>query len=280
MEPKIIFVFINNYYLICFITQILFMLTPIAFFIKLKCGSIYNESIIGLLSFCSNAELYFMIYLFAEGIDALNFSLLISFLLGILYLALYIHIFIYKKGHKIKAVIFYIIILAIPFLVYIITNLTVRENNTWYIIFSWIGVIFNVAEYFPLDFDIKYLFRNKISDNFLLIGIAIGFLNCVSWLCWAINGVVSGEYNLYHSIVANCLGICLEISEIIIFILFKRYNLKNIGNNEIKEIEINKPNDIANNEIKERIISGNDNNIEIGKSNDSDNNSFHVDEFV
>lgn len=87
MEPKIIFVFINNYYLICFITQILFMLTPIAFFIKLKCGSIYNESIIGLLSFCSNAE----------GIDALNFSLLISFLLGILYLALYIHIFIYKK---------------------------------------------------------------------------------------------------------------------------------------------------------------------------------------
>ena len=84
MEPKIIFVFINNYYLICFITQILFMLTPIAFFIKLKCCSIYNESIIGSLSFCSNAELYFMIYLFAEGIDALNFSLLISFLLGIL----------------------------------------------------------------------------------------------------------------------------------------------------------------------------------------------------
>ena len=30
--------------------------------------------------------------------------------------------------------------------------------------------------------------------------------------------------------------------------------MKNIGNNEIKEIEINKPNDIANNEIKEKLF--------------------------
>ena len=91
-------VFTDAYCFVGFITQLLYILTPIAFVIQLKNGVLRYErvSIFGLLSLYCTAFIYFWtsIYKIKEGadIDPLDFCNLVGFYLGLVYLLIYIYI--------------------------------------------------------------------------------------------------------------------------------------------------------------------------------------------
>jgi hypothetical protein len=199
MAKKKFWIFSDPYCFVGFFSQIFYILTPIVFIIQLKSGVLHQErvSIFSLLSLYCNGVIYFATSVYkresGKNIDPLDFCNLGTFYLGLIYLLLYIY-FIYF--------------------------------NIWDKIFSWIGVFFNVTEYFPLGFNIIYFIKNKISEKYTLLGAFFGLFNCVAWLCWAINGIVVNNDNLYHSIVANSLGICLQITQFTLFFLFRRNNSK------------------------------------------------------
>ena len=220
-------VFDDAYCFVGFFTQLFYILTPIAFVIQLKNGVLHYErvSIFGLLSLYCNGFIYFWtsIYKIEEGADInpLDFCNLVGFYLGLVYLIIYLY-FIYFKTNKKKGIIYISILVVSSILVWIIIKFTVKKDNIGDKIFSWLGVIFNVTEYFPLGFSIIYLIKNKISEKYTLFGAFFGFLNCVAWLSWAIYSVTVNHSNLEHSIVANCLGICLQICQVTLFLIFKR----------------------------------------------------------
>jgi hypothetical protein len=246
-------VFSDAYCFVGFLTQILFILTPIAFAIQLKYGVLKIErvSIIGLLSLFCNAFIYFFtsIYKRKEGeeIDPLDFANLAGTYLGFIYLIVYIY-FIHFKINK-KLGLLYMGILTISSVaVWLIILFTIEKDNVADKIFSWLGIIFNVTEYLPMGFDIVYLIKHKISEKYLLFGAFFGFLNCVAWLAWAINAVAVNHDNLEHSIVANCLGICLQICQFTLFFIFRKNTDDDINIDETEE----KKNDIidsTNNEL-------------------------------
>ena len=212
----------------CFVgclTQIFYILTPITFMLQLRAKVIHHErvSIFGLLSLYSNAFIYFFTSLNkrTSDIDPLDYSNLLGTYAGLMYLLFYIYYVHFKKDKK-RGLIFIAILVVISVIVEIIIIFTVKEKDSvGDKIFSWLGVIFNVTEYFPLGFSIIYLLKHKISEKFTIFGAFFGLLNCIAWLAWAIHAVYEGS-NLWHSIIANCLGICLEITQFILIFLFKR----------------------------------------------------------
>ena len=194
--------------------------------LQLKAGVIHHErvSIFGLLSLYSNAFIYFFTSLnkrVTSEIDPLDYSNLLGAYAGLMYLLFYIYFVHFKKDKK-RGIIFTVILVVVSVIVEIIILFTVKEKDSvGDKIFSWLGVIFNVTEYFPLGFSIIYLIKHKISEKFTIFGAFFGLLNCIAWLAWAIHAVYEGS-NLWHSIVANCLGICLEITQFILIFLFRR----------------------------------------------------------
>ncbi len=136
-----------------------------------------------------------------------------------------------KKDKK-KGIIFISILAIGTVVVGLIIGFTVKERDDIADkIFSWLAVIFNVTEYFPLGFSIIYLFKHKVSEKYTIFGAFFGLLNCIAWLAWAIHAITEGD-NLWHSVVANILGICLEITQFILIFLFKRKDEEDNSNIE------------------------------------------------
>lgn len=234
--------FSDEYCFVGFITQILYILTPIAFVIQLKNGVLKHErvSIFGLLSLYCNAFIYFWTSIKkreTSDIDPLDFSNMAGFYLGLIYLLFYIYIVHFKKNKKFGLIYIGILVLG-SVIVFLIIYFTVEKENVWDKIFNWLGVIFNVTEYFPLGFSIIFLIKNKVSEKFTLFGAFFGLLNCIAWLAWAINAVVVNHNSLEHSIVANCLGICLVIAQIVLIFLFRRSDTDDSPNIEDKTKDI------------------------------------------
>ena len=219
-------IFWDAYCFVGFFTQILYILTPIAFVIQLTNGVLKKErvSIFALLSMYGNAFIYFWTsaYKVPEGddIDPLDFCNLAGFYLGFVYLMIYIY-FIHWKNNKIIGIYWFAGIIVVSVVVWLIVMLTVKSGNIWDQIFNWIGVVFNVLEYFPIGFNISYLLQNKISEKYTLFGAFFGMLNTVAWETWAIHAQVTGS-NLIHSIVANFLGICIQITQFTLFFVFRK----------------------------------------------------------
>ena len=231
-------VFDDPHSCIGFFTQILYVLTPIAFLIQLKNGVLHQEriSIFCLLSMYSNAFIYFWTsaYKVDEGADIkpMNFCNLTGFYLGFVYLMIYLY-FAYFKVNKLKAIILMAIIIVVSLAVWLIIKYTVEKENISDKIFNWLGVVFNVLEYFPIGFDIIYIIKNKISEKFTLFGAFFGLFNACTWLAWAIKSYRDGA-DLLHSIVANCLGICLTLGQFIIFFVFRKDEGEEVTNSEEK----------------------------------------------
>lgn len=209
-----------------FFTQILYNLTPIFFVIQLKNGVIKHEraSIFGLLSLYSNAFIYFFTSMekrVTSKIDPLDFCNLAGTYLGLIYLLVYLY-FIHLKKDKKKGIIYVVILVVVSLAVWLVIHFTVEKDNIWDKIFNWLGVIFNVTEYFPLGFSLIYIIKNKISEKFTLFGAFFGLLNCIVWLCWSSYNVSVKGVSLEHSIVANCLGICLVICQFVFIFIFRK----------------------------------------------------------
>ena len=226
-EEAKFWIFTDAYCFVGFFTQIFYILTPIALMFQLKSGVIKYErvSIFALLSLYCNAFIYFFTSLYKIKKDAdinpLDFCNLAGAYLGLVYLIMYIF-FVHLKTNKIKGMMYIVILVISSIVVWLIIKYTVEEGNVADKIFNWLGVIFNVTEYFPMGFDIIYLLKKKISEKYTIFGAFFGFLNCVAWLTWAIHAVVCDGSNLVHSIAANSLGICLQITQFVLFFKFKR----------------------------------------------------------
>lgn len=219
-------IFYDEYCFVGFIAQILYVLTPIIFIIQLKNRVLHEErvSIFCLLSMYSNAFVYFWTSAYkvqvGADINPMDFCNLAGFYLGLIYLILYLY-FVYFKSNKKKFIIFLVVIVVVSVAVWLIIKFTVKKDNIADKIFNWIGVVFNVLEYFPIGFSIIYLIKNKISEKFTLFGAFFGLLNATTWLAWAIKSQRDGA-DLIHSIVANSLGICLTISQFVLFLVFRK----------------------------------------------------------
>lgn len=219
-------IFWDAYCFAGFFTQILYILTPIAFVIQLTNNVLKEErvSIFGLLCMYSNAFVYFWtsFYKVEEGkdIDPLDFCNLAGFYVGFIYLAIYIY-FIHFKNNKTRGIYIFAILIVVSVAVWLIILFTVKPGNVWDKIFNWLGVVFNVCEYFPLGFSILYLLRNRISEKYTLFGAFFGMLNTVTWEIWAIHAQMTGG-DLIHSICANILGICLQITQFVLFFVFRK----------------------------------------------------------
>ena len=159
-------IFSDPYCFVGFFTQIFYILTPIAFVIQLKNGVLHQErvSIFGLLSLYCNAVIYFITSMYKtqseKDIDHLDFCNMGAFYLGFIYLVIYFY-FIYYKVNKTKGIILIAILAVGTLIVWLIIHFTIKKDNIWDKIFSWIGVVFNVTEYFPLGFSIIYLIKKK-----------------------------------------------------------------------------------------------------------------------
>ena len=223
-------IFWDAYCFAGFFTQILYILTPIAFVIQLTNNALKQErvSIFGLLCMYSNAFVYFWTSAYkvqvGADINPMDFCNLAGFYLGLIYLILYLY-FVYFKSNKKKFIIFLVVIVVVSVAVWLIIKFTVKKDNIADKIFNWIGVVFNVLEYFPIGFSIIYLIKNKISEKFTLFGAFFGLLNATTWLAWAIKSQRDGA-DLIHSIVANSLGICLTISQFVLFLVFRKNSIE------------------------------------------------------
>lgn len=219
-------IFWDPYSCFGFFTNVLFVLTPIIFVYQLKSGVLKEErvSIFGLLGIYGNAFVYFFTSLFkvpdGGDVNPQDFCNLVGTFCGFVYLMVYIYYIYYKNNRKLLA--FYIAggIIIVSIVALLIMKYTVEDDNVSDQIFEWLGVIFNVCEYFPMGFNIIYLFRYRISEKYTLFGAFFGLLNTIMWLLWAIEAQRSGA-NLIHSIVANSIGICLQITQFVLFFLFR-----------------------------------------------------------
>jgi hypothetical protein len=226
-----------------FLTQIFYILTPIALMIQLKNNVLKPErvSIFGLSCLYGNAFIYFWTSAYkapsGQDINPLDFCNLAGFYLGFIYLMIYIY-FIHFKFKKLYGILLASGLVIISLVFWLIIKFTVKRDNVADKTFNWIGVVLNVCEYFPLGFSIIYLLKNKISEKYTLFGAFFGFLNCVAWLAWAIYAVVVNHNKLEHSIAANCFGICLTVGQVVLFFVFRRGDSEETGNIEDKTNDI------------------------------------------
>ncbi len=221
-----------------FITAIAYTFVPSIFlYVLLKFNVLSEESIsiLGILSLYINAFIYFFNSIIEpKEIQAYDLCNLFGTYLGFIYLLLYIKYLFYNTEKK-KFFLFIGIIILSSILVFIF-ELFINKK-----VIEWIGVIFNILEYLPLGFNLFYLIKNKISQNFTLFGSIIGLFNAIIWLIRAIILNIENKANKYHSIVANIFGILLCIFQIIIYFLFKKeqISLPNKNNEEKEKIMVN-----------------------------------------
>ena len=247
-----------------FITAIAYTFVPSIFLYVLLKFNVLNEesiSILGILSLYINAFIYFFNSIIEpKGIQAYDFCNLFGTYLGFIYLLLYIK-YLFYNTEKNKFFLFIGIIILSSILVFLFELFIIKKRNNY--IIEWIGVIFNILEYLPLGFNLFYLIKNKISQNFTLFGSIIGLFNAIIWLIRAIINNIENKANKYHSIVANIFGILLCILQIIIYFLFKKE-------------QISLPN--KNNEEKEKIIINEKDNKNINDKEKKD--SSEIEEFI
>ena len=166
-----------------FITAIAYTFVPSIFlYVLLKFNVLSEESIsiLGILSLYINAFIYFFNSIIEpKEIQAYDLCNLFGTYLGFIYLLLYIKYLFYNTEKK-KFFLFIGIIILSSILVFIF-ELFINKK-----VIEWIGVIFNILEYLPLGFNLFYLIKNKISQNFTLFGSIIGLFNAIIWLIRAI----------------------------------------------------------------------------------------------
>lgn len=267
-STKKFWIFSDAFCFFGFFTQNLYNLVPIVFLIQLKIGLLKPERLacFGILCLYGNAFIYFFLSMFRrkedEELDPLNFCNLAGAYLGFVYLILYFY-HMYFKTKKLYFIVFTISLALVSGIGFIIISKTIdsSDDKTSVHIFNWIGAIFNVLENLPLGFNIIYLIKNHISEKFTLIGASIGIINEIIWLCWAIYSVKVNNNNLYHSVIANALGICLQITQFFLYF----YNPKD--EDEDNNITLNPSGVIENNSnIEDEIINKSSNNKEEEKN--------------
>ena len=255
MYSETFYNFSNNYCIASLITQFLYTLTPIAFFVRLKWVYINDESYFGFLCLYLNSLLYSLIniYKLKSLFSVLLACHLPTILIGIFYLSLYYHIFYGKReNNNRKEGLFDLIIIGGSIIIWVLIHFTITKNNILFDVYDWINAVFNVAQYFPIGHNIISLIKRKDINIYALIGTFFGLANCISWLLLAIHALIEAEDNVYYLIVANCLGICVEIAQFVLIILSNiDYFKKKKSNNE---------------EITTRIISDDTNYVEIPDS--------------
>ena len=254
MYSETFYNFSNNYCIASLITQFLYTLTPIAFFVRLKWVYINDESYFGFLCLYLNSFLYSLINIYK--LKSLSSVLLVchlpTIIIGIFYLALYYHIFYGKReNNNRKEGLFDLIIIGGSIIIWVLIHFTITKNNVLFDVYDWINAVFNVAQYFPIGHNIISLIKRKDINIYALIGTFFGLANCISWLLLAIHALIEAEDNVYYLIVANCLGICVEIAQFVLIILSNIDYFKKKSNNE---------------EITTRIISDDTNYVEIPDS--------------
>jgi hypothetical protein len=254
MYSETFYNFSNNYCIASLITQFLYTLTPIAFFVRLKWVYIDDESYFGFLCLYLNSFLYSLINIYK--LKSLSSVLLVchlpTIIIGIFYLALYYHIFYGKReNNNRKEGLFDLIIIGGSIIIWVLIHFTITKNNILFDVYDWINAVFNVAQYFPIGLNIISLIKRKDINIYALIGTFFGLANCISWLLLAIHALIEAEDNVYYLIVANCLGICVEIAQFVLIILSNIDYFKKKSNNE---------------EITTRIISDDTNYVEIPDS--------------
>ena len=254
MYSETFYNFSNNYCIASLITQFLYTLTPIAFFVRLKWVYINDESYFGFLCLYLNSFLYSLINIYK--LKSLSSVLLVchlpTIIIGIFYLSLYYHIFYGKReNNNRKEGLFDLIIIGGSIIIWVLIHFTITKNNVLFDVYDWINAVFNVAQYFPIGHNIISLIKRKDINIYALIGTFFGLANCISWLLLAIHALIEAEDNVYYLIVANCLGICVEIAQFVLIILSNIDYFKKKSNNE---------------EITTRIISDDTNYVEIPDS--------------
>ena len=227
-----------------FITQILYDLSPILFIILLKTRKFDNESLsfFSLIALYINALIYFFLNVFNgndndKGIVPRDYCNLVGTYLGLIYLGLYFH-HIYKNSIK-KLIVIYISILSLSGLIILIEWLAKisNYNDIFLKILDWVGVIFNIFEYFPIGFNIIFFIKNKTSEKVMIISAIFGLINTLIWIGWGIYTTINDSPK-YHSIVANCIGTCVLISQLVIVFIFNKKEtgrISSIGNNNCEE---------------------------------------------
>ena len=208
-----------------FLTNIFYVLTPILFnlLIEYETFEIESISVLAVFSMYCNAFIYFFLGLFSEN-SGNSFVLrdycnLIGAFLGLVYLAIYFYER-YKDEDSKKIIINYIFVAALTGLIIIFEYFFIvsNYNNTYKIMFKWIGVFPNILEYFPIGLDIFYLIKKRKSKNFLMIGGIFGLLNTIVWFIWALKTTIKNKDDpQYHSILANTLSISVIILQFFIF---------------------------------------------------------------
>lgn len=243
-SSKKFWIFSDAFCFFGFFTQILYNLVPTAFIFQLKNGVLVKErlSFVGILCLYGTAFIYFFQSLKrkkeGDDIDPLDFCNLIGAYLGFIYLFLYIY-YLYFKTNKKLGIILILGLTLISLGVFLWIYFTVdSEDNAWKVMFDWAGVVFNIFENLPLGFSIIYLIKNKVSEKFTLFGAFFGLINESTWLAWALNATIINHNNLYHSIVANSLGICIHLTQFFIYCFFKKNDTKvdSINNSNDKNI--------------------------------------------
>lgn len=261
-STKNFWIFSDAFCFFGFFTQNLYNLVPIIFLIQLKLGLLKPERLtcFGILCLYGNAFIYFFLSIFHkeedEELDPLNFCNLAGAYLGFVYLILYFY-HMYFKTNKLYSILFTISLALVSGIVFIIISKTIdnSDDKISFHIFNWIGAIFNVLENLPLGFNIIYLIKNHISEKFTLIGASIGIINEIIWLSWAIYSIKVNNNNLYHSVIANALGICLQITQFFLYF----YNPKDEDEDEENNAPLNNSGEIEDNSNNEKINNSNNN---------------------
>lgn len=213
-----------------FVSNIFYVLTPILFNMLVDQNSFEIESIsiMSVFSMYVNAFIYFFLGLFGES-NGNSFVLrdycnLIGTFLGLVYLSIYFYER-YKDEDIKKIILYYLLIVIISVIIIIFEYIFIIKMNSqvFNFLFKWIGVFPNVLEYFPIGFNIIYLFKNKKSKTFLIVGGTFGLINTIVWFIWAIYHTITHKDDpQYHSIFANTLSISMNVLQYVIFFKYRR----------------------------------------------------------
>ena len=213
-----------------FLSQILYDLSPILYIIFLKSDKLDKESVscIAILGLYFTALTYFFLNVFNgndndEDIVSRDYCNLIGLYVGIIYLGFYFHKIYFDTNKKFFIIISLSILLSSG--VIILIEYLAKESNyndKFLKALDWIGVIFNVMEYFPMGFNIIYFLKNRCSEKIMAITAFFALINTLIWISWGIYSTIK-ESPKYHSILANFIGISLSILQ---FIIIFKYEIK------------------------------------------------------
>ena len=216
-----------------FCSQLIYDIIPWVFWCQLKSGVLKDKklSILSIICLYINALIYFIFCLCNQknDIEVMDFCNLQGTYLGIVYIILY-YKYLYYQENKLT---FFIIVfsLIISSVIVGVVEYLLRKEETFLVIIKWIGVLFNIGEYFPIGFDFFYLVKNKVSEKYTLLGAYVGIINTILWLIWSINKTfIKNDNNnegKLHSFIANIFGLLLCLSQLALYYIYKKDDEKN-----------------------------------------------------